>query len=501
MRSIAFTAASLVLMAANSRAESELRFELLLGGDNHVENWEGSVNSATWVYTGGVSDDGYVSDAYDGPLNWAVTVEVIGVPDDCTNPQGCRGLARVAFDLELHEGTADGPLVSIGPGSPTDCGWFSTINDGDDDGPAGAVRGADPLAPAAFATAFDAKRTPINNGIRRGRLIDTVPADGPWMQDYGYPVADAGTMTGMFAGYTQYNASGCPTGLLCSLATAAQNAGGVGNITDTIGLGNGPIAEGQINMGTCASAGFYTLKLIARRDENLLLGDFDPATESPVAFTHPVVERISNSTDGGATGGDTISFHYVNFPPPPVDAKLLSAVSRRTHPSQVPVVGDIDLGIDTGVGIEPREGGPTNVVLTFDYPIQSEVGPMINCANVQLSAGTCSVVSGSGTSEIEIYVSGLPDGRCTTLRLVNVTPIESGVVKPAVVRIGTLRGDVNGDGIVNIVDLNKVKQSLFQGGANPLPFFRRDVNVDGVINIIDLGEVKSNLFATLNACE
>lgn len=64
---------------------------------------------------------------------------------------------------------------------------------------------------------------------------------------------------------------------------------------------------------------------------------------------------------------------------------------------------------------------------------------------------------------------------------------------PSELQIHTLLGDRNSDGVVNIVDLNEVKRSLFQ----PTPdTFRSDVNVDGVINIADMNAVKGNLFAT-----
>jgi hypothetical protein len=52
---------------------------------------------------------------------------------------------------------------------------------------------------------------------------------------------------------------------------------------------------------------------------------------------------------------------------------------------------------------------------------------------------------------------------------------------------------LNGDANVNLIDLQAIKNQLFQpvGAAS----FRQDVTVDASINLLDLQATKSNLFA------
>lgn len=508
MRSLKMAAIGALLVGGQALGQSTFTFELALGGNNNVANWENSINSATWAFTGGNNADGasYECNAPGDYLTWSATVVVNGVHS--VGGFTAKGAANIVFDLELHQGTAGGPLVAIGAGDAGTDGFLSTINDGDADGAAGGVRGADPLENAAFAVAFDAKRSPTDDGIKRGRLIDTVPADGPYMDYSTYPstagrpaasTAAAGTLVGMGAGYSQYTASRCPTGgILCSLATSTQNAGGVGDIVNVAGLGKGPIGEGQINMANVPS-GTYVLVLVARKSGNNILGDFDFINASPGSFALGV-DAIANSGDGGVTGGDTISFTWVNnCAVGGEDVTLTSAVSRRTHPANTPVVGDVNI-MAPGAS-EPRLGGPTTLVLGFDQNVSAAGGGAVTCANIGLSSGACSGVSGSGTSELTVDMSGATPNSCLTVSLSNLEgPGGGAFLGPASLNVKVVRGDVDGDGVTNIVDLNTVKGDLFQGGGGALVDFLSDMNVDGVVNIVDLNDTKANLFGNVGSC-
>ena len=151
-----------------------------------------------------------------------------------------NGGACLVFDLELHQDTADGPLVGISAGSATSAGWFSSINDGDDDGVRGTSLGADPLENAAFCSTFD------TSGTFSGRVIDGWSQGGPTMAFAQYPYADGlpangsvppGKLLGMGACYEFFSTDTCspgigmldPTGGACSA------------------LGPRALFEGQIN--------------------------------------------------------------------------------------------------------------------------------------------------------------------------------------------------------------------------------------------------------------
>lgn len=507
MKSLKMAAIGALLVGGQALGQSTFTFELSLGGNNNVANWEGQLSSDNWAFTGGNNADGQTytcNDPNADYVTWSTSLVVNGVHS--VGGFTAKGAANIVYDLEMHAGTAEGPLVAeLDAGGPADTGWFSTINDGDDDGLAGGARGADPLENAAFPVAFNAMRDdPPADTVNRGRLIDVITADGPFMDYFTYPSTDgrpvastaaAGTLVGMGAGYSQYTASGCP-GFLCFFATSTQNAGGVGDIVNSTGLGSGPVGEGQINMAGVPS-GTYVLVLKARKSGNNILGDFDFVNQSPGSFALGV-DAIANSGDGGVTGGDTITFNWVNNCGVGADVNLTSAVSRKTHPAAAPVVGDIDM-LAVGAS-EPRLGGPTKLVLGFDGNIQAAGGGAVTCANIGLSSGSCDLVSGSGTSELTVDVSGTGANSCLTVTLSNLEGDSGAYVGPGSLNIKVVLGDVDGNGVTNIVDLNTVKGDLFQGGQNPLTDYLSDVDVNGVVNIVDLNTTKGNLFGNVGTC-
>ena len=93
-------------------------------------------------------------------------------------------------------------------------GWYSLINDGDANGTRGTLTGADPLYNAAFPSVYNVSST------MSGRVIDTVAAGGPNMDQFQYPSATGlavkvgtttvlpvgcnGKLVGMGAGYKEF---------------------------------------------------------------------------------------------------------------------------------------------------------------------------------------------------------------------------------------------------------------------------------------------------------
>lgn len=57
-----------------------------------------------------------------------------------------------------------------------------------------------------------------------------------------------------------------------------------------------------------------------------------------------------------------------------------------------------------------------------------------------------------------------------------------------------LRGDVNGDGSVNVTDVISLSNYLFQGGTAPPCMDAADVNDDGVVNVSDISYLTMFLY-------
>ena len=58
-----------------------------------------------------------------------------------------------------------------------------------------------------------------------------------------------------------------------------------------------------------------------------------------------------------------------------------------------------------------------------------------------------------------------------------------------------LRGDVNGDGVVNVADINVIVNIILGGHVSPEIMKRADVNNDGVVNVSDINIVISLILA------
>ncbi len=157
---------------------------------------------------------------------------------------------------------------------------------------------------------------------------------------------------------------------------------------------------------------------------------------------------------------------------------LTGAVSRKSHGTAGELDVDLPLPISGDAGVEPRVGGPTQVILTFSGPADG--------VDAQASAGNVVLVQVAGPQAI-VHLSEVPNASCLTLTASGIPGLQSA----ASVQVGVLAGDVNADSSANIFDLiqirNQLNQSVTAGNL------RADVNADGSINIFDLVNVRNNL--------
>lgn len=314
---------------------SKISYTLELQGNNRSTgspNWENPTACIPPAFTLGNTDDGQTFTA-GAIITWAARIAVTG-----THASGePSGAANVVASLELHQGSATGPLEPLMVhGSPTTGGWFSTINDGDGDGTRVSSCGfpADPLEDAAFPVAWS-----ISNGMagpQYARAFDLPADEGPYLDYYQYPsdsghpaasTAAAGTLVGMGCGYSRYSGYGCPSA--CGFGTGLNTAG-IGKTTATCGvtLGNGPIIEGQMNTSGLAD-GTYVLVLVPGTGNNIVKGGFSCDDSDPGAFA--VIPDLANE-------GDTITFTIGTVCVPPGQATGPSPADSATGVSLTPTL-------------------------------------------------------------------------------------------------------------------------------------------------------------------
>ncbi len=162
---------------------------------------------------------------------------------------------------------------------------------------------------------------------------------------------------------------------------------------------------------------------------------------------------------------------------------LVAAVSRRTHGANGPTF-DAVLPLVGNSGIESRSTtSGWSMVLTFDKPI-AQVGT-ITLSGTSGTAGTA-VISGN---TISVPITGAVNLETVTLTASNIQATDGTTLPSASATVRLIKGDVNGDGQVNISDINLVRSQ--SGQALNLGIFRRDINADGQINISDISIVRS----------
>lgn len=222
-----------------------------------------------------------------------------------------------------------------------------------------------------------------------------------------------------------------------------------------------------------------------------LVGAFDPdatlANVTEMRLLHATSVNHHGDELEAMIGVDNVL--AVSAPPP---FTLTGAVSRKIHDAVGPL--DLELLATCPGAIEPRVSGVTQLILSFS----DDPDPSASCADLFTNNVTCMAVTVSGGG----MIIDLNDSAPNILIGVDLGGLMSSAGAPytgaSEVIAGNLLGDCSGDGVVNIVDLNCVKQGLFS--PVNVSRLRQDVNADGVINIVDLSMVKGNLFSTLPEC-
>ena len=156
--------------------------------------------------------------------------------------------------------------------------------------------------------------------------------------------------------------------------------------------------------------------------------------------------------------------------------------------------GNLALNIPPSGAVEPRSGGPTCLVITFDQDVYGSGGPILE--DIWLSAGTVTGVAISG-NVLTIDLSGVPDA---TVLTVSFPGIVNGSDQPSeeILCMRVLLGDVNGEGQVSMTDMVAVRNALNQTVTAENCYL--DVDADGFVAVTDMVTVRNNLNATVAPC-
>lgn len=450
-------------------------------------------------------------------LNWSARMTVGGTIDGLMP----GGAANVVFDLALKDST--GTLVGGGTGdtdggfgitaTAAEAGFYSIIMN---------APGGGPLAqqPAAFPWVFNTWYDPDGNEADAnpippfdyGRLIDAVVANGPNFAQYTYPstfkyyrpagaaaantttvTAASGTLMGMGAGYTDfYFTPDAPErgGVGLTAADSQQCYGCTG--LWCMEMGNKPLVEGQINMKGLP-AGTYTLQLTAGTGNNVLL---------PTIACSPYGIGTNGAFAAAAATvtGSTITFQYqpviTEIPAPILLPGVASVKTQGGVDYGIPFIGEsvTNPGGATTVTVECRANGVTTVVLPFDVAVEAADGT-IDGNEITLTGGTLGAITQATPGVLVVGVTGTANATCVKVAVSGLRKAGSGtaglLVAPATKSIVALRGDVTGNGAVDIGDVNAVKAVSGSALNSSAVAFRRDVTANGAIDIGDVNNVKS----------
>ncbi len=178
----------------------------------------------------------------------------------------------------------------------------------------------------------------------------------------------------------------------------------------------------------------------------------------------------------GYGGPDT---GWRNWEPPFV----IAAVSSKRH-------GGVNYDVNLlPPAVEGRANSAMKIVVTFDKPIQALGG--LDASDVNVSSGTITGMS-MGTNDLSVTIESVADAIAVGITYPGIAEAShSTAVVTDSVCVGTLVGDVTGDGKTNVLDLVQIRNNLNQ--AVTASNFRADVNVDNGINVLDLVAVRNNL--------
>lgn len=178
------------------------------------------------------------------------------------------------------------------------------------------------------------------------------------------------------------------------------------------------------------------------------------------------------------------------FAPGPTSGQQLGTApingQRPPFENRQPVQG-FSATLNTGpAGTEGRKAGDDGghtIVLTFSKELVT--------ATATLEEGRGAIVGTTVSgNQVLIELSGVANAQSLRLALPAVTDVYGGTTT-ATLRFSVLRGDVDGNGVVNPTDVALVQAAINAGGTVNSATFNADVNVNGKINSADAAQTRT----------
>ena len=174
---------------------------------------------------------------------------------------------------------------------------------------------------------------------------------------------------------------------------------------------------------------------------------------------------------------------------PSIAPALVGAVSRKIGPGSV--ARDVPVNLSSeGLSIEARQGGPTQLVLSFGANVVQ--GPNFS---VSLSSGNVTSTSFSG-STLTINLSGATDAQRLVVNVSDVRHFSNTAAGNYTFSLGVLLADATHDGAVNLLDFNALAGNF---GTAATSDAQGDFNFDGTVDLIDFNLLAGQFGKTLAA--
>jgi hypothetical protein len=210
--------------------------------------------------------------------------------------------------------------------------------------------------------------------------------------------------------------------------------------------------------------------------------------------------EASGSCSGCCVSNDgaSVTVTVVNDTTPPA---VTAAVSRKTHLSSA---GDLDIDLlapraGYDVAVEDRAGGPSELHITFSESIFGTGGLDTTDVSVKTGGGAIAVNAvsiGPSGKELIVQHAAVPDNVRVTVGFPGIVDsCGNFCLNTTKVCFGILKGDADGNGATNQLDLVAVRGKF--GQAVTQATCRYDVDLSGVIDQSDLVAVRDNKGKTL----